>query len=63
MASEKNGTLQKLFSNKFILGMLTGFAIGMATKNLIVGIALVVVLTLAWYSAAKKKKEEAEEVV
>jgi|GEM_PF-6736374 len=63
MASEKNSTLRKLFSNKFILGLLTGFAIGMATKNLIVGIALVVVLTLAWYSAAKKKNEEVEEEV
>ena len=63
MEPEKKSTLQKLFSNKFVLGMITGFAIGMATKNLVVALALMVVLGLAWYGASKRKKEEMEEEV
>ena len=63
METERKLNLKKLLSNKFVLGLITGFAIGMATKNLAVGIALMVVLSLAWYSASKKTKEPVEDQV
>ena len=64
MESTNTSKLRKLVSNKFVLGVITGFAIGMVTNNTVVAIALIVVVSLAWYSASRKKKEEevAEEV-
>lgn len=60
---ENTSKLRKLFSNKFALGLIAGFGIGIFVKNTFVAIVLLAVLCLAWYSASKKKEEAIEEEV
>ena len=63
MESDDRPNLKKLASNKFVLGMITGFLIATITKKLFVGIVLLVVIGLVWYGASRKKKDPVEEEV
>lgn len=63
MEPENTSKLRKLFSNKFVLGLFAGVGIGLFVKNTFVALALIVVLSLVWYGASRKKDEPIEEEV
>lgn len=54
----ENATPQSKFKaivgNGFLLGMATGFAIGLAVDNLFIGLALAIALSAAWYAGKKR---------
>ena len=63
MATEKSNSIKKIFKNRFILGLITGFVISKVVSSLFLGIVLLVVLSLAWYGASRRKNKTDDEPV
>ncbi len=60
-ATQKKPSARRLLKNRFIIGMVIGFAIGLIVDNLLVGITLLAVLSIAWYVLTQKQNREPEE--
>ena len=58
MASDTTSPKSKfsvLTSNGFVLGLVVGFAVGLAVDNLFVGLGLTAALGIAWYAGKRKR--------